>query len=1216
MKRILVDMQVCQNESRYRGVGRYTVSLVKSLLKLGADCEFHFLFNGYYAHLVPSICSELDHDIPHAQIHVIDFVNPNGISDINNAWRYETSKLLLETYLNYLKPDIFFCPNYFEGFADEVITSIGTKSDVPTIVTMHDLIPLIYEDRYLTPDYGFSRFYRAKLEEVKRATAMIAISQSAKGEAVEYLRYPADRIVNASESAEEKFRVLEISTQDKTEILGRLGITKPFILYTGAADHRKNLAKMVEAFAALPEETKRGHDIIFAGKMPAFEVQTLKDIARQHKIDQALKFLGYVSDDDLIALYNFAELFVFPSYHEGFGLPPLEAMKCGTAVIASNRSSIPEVVAYEEALFDPDSRDDIRNKMQKALTDKNFKEKLITLGHAQAKKFSWEETARKTLDCLLKFAENQDQDALNWSDHHKRLSAIDEDLLAQIGLLTTPAKHVTQNDMCILSQAMANNRVRAEQHIRAGLFSQPPAQLAWRIEGPFDSSYSLALVNREFATSLNHQGIDVSLLSSEGPGDFEPSAQFLKDHDDLNRLYQKALSQSQSDAHIVSRNMYPPRVGDMYGAFNALHNYAWEETAFPQAYVCGINENLQFMTVVSEHVKKILIDNGVRVPIAVVGNGVDHWEAIEPTFNVKLSEAAYKFLHVSSCFPRKGVDVLLDAYGKAFTLKDDVILIIKTFPNPHNEVETLLNEMREKYPDYPNVQLIMDDLNESDLKGLFERIDCFVAPSRAEGFGLPIAEAILAGKHVITTHWSGALDFLTPDNAALLDFNYEKASTHEGEINSVWAEPDCDHLAELLKQKVLGKDLPQTTKSKNKKHLLSHLSWEKVAQKSVAAGAQALIAETKRKPKVGWVSTFDKKCGIATYSAHLIEYMSLYDLVILGEGTIEDYPNDPPHVLRCWREGHTDNLEQLYNTIKKQGFDIIVIQFNYGFFNFEYFDLFLKKLHKLGCSVVLTMHSTTDPAHDRSKRLSALKQVLSNCERLLVHTIEDLNRLKACGMDQNATLFPHGIKLPPNQSLASKAGNEHITIASYGFALPNKGLVELLEALSLMNRQDDKYRLKLINAEFPVIDSKQYIAEINAMIDKLSLHEKVATFHDFLPDEKSHELISSADILAYPYQKTSESVSGAVRYGLASGKPVAVTPLSIFDDVREMCYLLPGISPHDIANGLFELSDQITSKDQNILDREARAQDWRELHDYANLSKRLSNILVGIFNNR
>ena len=127
-----------------------------------------------------------------------------------------------------------------------------------------------------------------------------------------------------------------------------------------------------------------------------------------------------------------------------------------------------------------------------------------------------------------------------------------------------------------------------------------------------------------------------------------------------------------------------------------LHAYGWEESEFPQRWVDEFNAHLQGITVMSKFVKKILIDNGVKIPIAVSGLGLDHVDNIVADYQINKELKKYKILHVSSCFERKGIDILLKAYGKAFNINDEVTLIIKTFVNPHNKIEQILYSLQKE----------------------------------------------------------------------------------------------------------------------------------------------------------------------------------------------------------------------------------------------------------------------------------------------------------------------------------------------------------------------------------------------------------------------------------------------------------------------------------------------------------------------------------------
>ena len=255
----------------------------------------------------------------------------------------------------------------------------------------------------------------------------------------------------------------------------------------------------------------------------------------------------------------------------------------------------------------------------------------------------------------------------------------------------------------------------------------------------------------------------------------------------------------QRDADVTSRILYPPRVDDMASPVNMLHHYAWEESGFPLEWVEEFNKHLQAITCLTPHVEKILIDHGVTVPVSVSGCGIDHWDRIVTDSTFRLPHTGFKFLHVSSCFPRKGADLLLKAYGRAFSSLDDVVLVIKTFPNPHNEIDRWLREAVGDRRDFPRVEIIIEDFDNSRLKALYEACDVLVAPSRAEGFGLPMAEAMMSGLPVITTAWGGQLGFCKPEIAWLVDYQFERAQTHFRLSDSVWATADIGHLADTMR---------------------------------------------------------------------------------------------------------------------------------------------------------------------------------------------------------------------------------------------------------------------------------------------------------------------------------------------------------------------------------------------------------------------------------
>lgn len=402
--RIVIDLQGAQSESRHRGIGRYSLSLTQAILRNKGEHQVLVALNGMFPETIEPIRTALEGLIAQEDIRVWFALGPvKGIVESNRT-RARVAELIREDFLIGLSSDIVLITSMFDGFGDDTVTSIGhLPASHKTVSVLYDLIPLVQSDTYLSPNPSYERFYRAKVDHLRRADAWLTISDHSQREAIEYLQLDADKITNISGACDPVFKKISVSEEVRAELRKRFSLTEKFILYTGGADTRKNLIRLLNVYSKLPSEIADQYQLVIAGKIPEQNIQMLRQHARSCGIPvKKLVFTGGVSDVDLCRFYNLCHVYVFPSLHEGFGLPILEAMSCSVPVIASNTTSLPEVVGNADAMFDPMDERDILSKLTRVLTDQIFRQKLIDSGNRNLENFTWDACGKKAIHALDK----------------------------------------------------------------------------------------------------------------------------------------------------------------------------------------------------------------------------------------------------------------------------------------------------------------------------------------------------------------------------------------------------------------------------------------------------------------------------------------------------------------------------------------------------------------------------------------------------------------------------------------------------------------------------------------------------------------------------------------------------------------------------------------------------------------------------------------------
>lgn len=401
--RIVLDLQACQAGNRQRGIGRYALSLGLHIVRLanvhGRNHDVRILLNQRFPDTVEAIRHAFDGLVPREHFHL--FSVPAGVAgaDPANAWRMHAAERVRENVLADLRPDIVHVGSLFEGWGDDAVSSLrhGIHADDQTAVTLFDLIPLVRPEMYLE-NPQMRLWYHRKLQSLKSADLLLAISNFSRDEALGALHLPPERVINISSAIDTQFGPRVLSDEAKATVQQRYGLTRSFLMYTGGIDQRKNIEGLIDAFARLPAPVRAAHQLAIVCNVGDEDRKRLNARAAAGGLARdTLVLTGYVPDDDLVSLYNLAAAFVFPSLHEGFGLPALEAMSCGTPVIGSDASSIPEVIGRADALFDPTDTGAMSAKIAKVLTDEGFRASLHSHGLVQARQFSWEASAERAL---------------------------------------------------------------------------------------------------------------------------------------------------------------------------------------------------------------------------------------------------------------------------------------------------------------------------------------------------------------------------------------------------------------------------------------------------------------------------------------------------------------------------------------------------------------------------------------------------------------------------------------------------------------------------------------------------------------------------------------------------------------------------------------------------------------------------------------------------
>lgn len=353
------------------GIGTYTENLLRNLLTIDEENFYHLYWWGKnYA-----------------------------------SFKKDNSKITLTSK----KSKNFFEDYYFpQNISQEGIdlyhvpqNGIGLHQDLlcKKVITIHDLIPYIMPE---TVGKGYlNKFLKEIPSLIDNCHSILTVSQWSKNDIIKFFpKFDPDKIFVTPLAADTKYRPMD---KEKCNFILKkfYNITKPFILYIGGFSPRKNVHSLIAAFSKLYNKLPIEYELVIVGANKD-SGQSLLSMSNNTRAKDNIVFTGFVPEGHLPLLYNGCDLFVYPSLYEGFGLPPLEAMSCGTPVISSNLSSIPEVVGDGGILIDPYDEKGLQDIMEEILSDMDYQNSIKEKAILRSALFSWEKTALSTLDAYNK----------------------------------------------------------------------------------------------------------------------------------------------------------------------------------------------------------------------------------------------------------------------------------------------------------------------------------------------------------------------------------------------------------------------------------------------------------------------------------------------------------------------------------------------------------------------------------------------------------------------------------------------------------------------------------------------------------------------------------------------------------------------------------------------------------------------------------------------
>lgn len=376
---IAVDARSLMSKNR-TGIGEYVYELFKAIFEIDKENQYFLFYNSY---------TDISENMPKYEQENVHYIISRWPNKIFN----------LVVWLGFIRLDDFVSKKAgkeVESWFSPNLNFTKLSKKVRFLITAHDLSYDFFPEFFSFKRRLWHRFVNPK-KQFKKASLIFAVSENTRRDVLERYGIEVEKVKTLYPGLcrDVKYQINNNDDEDKLRVKEIYHLPDNFILFLGTLEPRKNIGCIIEAYKS-SDLKEKGYSLIIAGSQGWKHSDILKKINNA----EGVGYIGYVDEDDKAALYNLADLFIYPSLYEGFGFPVLEAMACGAPAIASNRSSLPEIAGNAAYLINPYSISELMDGMKRILMDQGLKIILTTRGLERVKKFDWKKTAEEFLEVI------------------------------------------------------------------------------------------------------------------------------------------------------------------------------------------------------------------------------------------------------------------------------------------------------------------------------------------------------------------------------------------------------------------------------------------------------------------------------------------------------------------------------------------------------------------------------------------------------------------------------------------------------------------------------------------------------------------------------------------------------------------------------------------------------------------------------------------------